>query len=110
MQLADQKQSDRDELEPILYAALINSMVQNFWAIFLGSASAAGAAVMTALKTGDGWLWAMAYAVVLGIALSFLALLAWGLHRVSAAPSQPVPRRTPPRAPRKQRDASRTTA
>lgn len=34
MQLADQKQSDRDELEPILYAALINSMVQNFWAIF----------------------------------------------------------------------------
>ena len=53
MQLADQKQSDRDELEPILYAALINSMVQNFWAIFLGSASTAVAAVMTALKTGD---------------------------------------------------------
>ena len=39
MQLADQKQSDRDELEPILYAALVNSMVQNFWAIFLGSAN-----------------------------------------------------------------------
>ena len=53
MQLADQKQSDRDELEPILYAALINSMVQNFWAIFLGSACTAVAAVMTALKTGD---------------------------------------------------------
>ncbi len=61
-------------------------------------------------KTAAGWLWAMAYAVVLGIAVSFLALLAWGLHRVSAAPSKPVPTRTPPRAPRQQRDASLTTA
>ena len=64
MQLADQKQSDRDELEPILYAALVNSMVQNFWAIFLGSASAAVAAVMTALKTGDVRLWPIAFALI----------------------------------------------
>ncbi|RZN07704.1 diguanylate cyclase [Bradyrhizobium genosp. SA-3] len=64
MQLADQKQSDRDELEPILYAALINSMVQNFWAIFLGSASAAVAAVMTALKTGDVLLWPIAFLII----------------------------------------------
>ena len=72
MQLADQKQSDRDELEPILYAALINSMVQNFWAIFLGSASAAVAAVMTALKTGDVWLWPIAFLLIaIGTARAF---------------------------------------
>jgi diguanylate cyclase (GGDEF)-like protein len=72
MQLADQKQSDRDELEPILYAALINSMVQNFWAIFLGSASAAVAAVMTALKTGDVWLWPLAFLLIaIGTARAF---------------------------------------
>ncbi|QPF95101.1 putative bifunctional diguanylate cyclase/phosphodiesterase [Bradyrhizobium commune] len=72
MQLADQKQSDRDELEPILYAALINSMVQNFWAIFLGSASTAVAAVMTALKTGDVWQWPIAFMIIaIGTARAF---------------------------------------
>ena len=72
MQLADQKQSDRDELEPILYAALINSMVQNFWAIFLGSACTAVAAVMTALKTGDVLLWPIAFLIIaIGTARAF---------------------------------------
>jgi hypothetical protein len=38
-------------------------------------------------------LWAIAYAVVLGIALAFLALLAWGVHRVSTArPPESAPR------------------
>ncbi|MGY8667133.1 EAL domain-containing protein [Bradyrhizobium sp. UFLA05-109] len=72
MQLADQKQSDRDELEPILYAALINSMVQNFWAIFIGSACTAVAAVMTALKTGDVLLWPIAFLIIaIGTARAF---------------------------------------
>ncbi|MCP3392653.1 EAL domain-containing protein [Bradyrhizobium sp. CCGB12] len=72
MQLADQKQSDRDELEPILYAALVNSMVQNFWAIFLGSACTAVAAVMTALKTGDVLLWPIAFLIIaIGTARAF---------------------------------------
>ena len=30
-----------------------------------------------------GWLWGVAYGAVLAIALGFLALLAWGVHRVS---------------------------
>ena len=42
-----------------------------------------------------GWLWAAAYGAVLAIALGFLALLAWGVHRVStaaaAAAGRPVP-------------------
>jgi hypothetical protein len=33
-----------------------------------------------------GWLWATGYGVVLAISLGFLALLAWGVHRVSAPP------------------------
>ncbi len=32
-----------------------------------------------------GWLWGVAYSVILAIALAFLASLAWGVHRVSSA-------------------------
>jgi hypothetical protein len=42
-----------------------------------------------------GWLWATGYAVVLAIALGFLALLAWGVHRVAAAPEPPGGSRFP---------------
>ena len=54
MQLVDQKKrSSQDELEPVLYAALIDSMCQNFWPMLLGTLCAAVAAVMTAMKTGN---------------------------------------------------------
>jgi hypothetical protein len=60
-------------------------------------------------KTAAPFLWAIAYAVVLGIALSFLALLAWGIHRVSTSPVQESTRTV--KSPRRQqRDASLTTA
>lgn len=40
-------------------------------------------------KTGvAGWLWAVAYGVVLAIALAFLVALVWGVHRVSVAPGR----------------------
>ena len=35
-------------------------------------------------KSAAGWLWAVAYGVVLLIALGFLASLVWGVHRVSS--------------------------
>ena len=55
MQLVDQKKrGSREELEPVLYAALVDSMCQNFWPMFIGSVCAAVAAVLTALKTGNG--------------------------------------------------------
>ena len=58
MQLVDQKERGNPETQsPLLYAALIDSMCQNFWPIFIGSISAAAAAVMTAIKTGNMWLW-----------------------------------------------------
>jgi len=62
-------------------------------------------------KAAAPWLWGVGYAIVLGIALSFLALLAWGIHRVStAAEAPPVRDRTPPNRPRQLRDQSLTPA
>ena len=65
MQLVDQKKrSNGDELEPVLYAALIDSMLQNFWPMFIGAVSAAAAALMTALKTGNILLWPCAILII----------------------------------------------
>ena len=62
-------------------------------------------------KSAAPWLWGVGYAVVLGIALSFLALLAWGIHRVSTAPAMASVRKaTPPVKPRKKGDRSLTPA
>ena len=45
-------------------------------------------------KTTAGWLWGVAYGVVLAITLGFLALLTWGLHRLAvAAEAVPHPAR-----------------
>ncbi|MDI1262431.1 MAG: EAL domain-containing protein [bacterium] len=67
MQLVDQKKrSSQDELEPVLYAALIDSMCQNFWPMLLGTLCTAVAAVLTALKTGNPLLWPCA-ALIVGI-------------------------------------------
>ncbi|WP_291854501.1 EAL domain-containing protein [Bradyrhizobium sp.] len=65
MQLVDQKKrNSREELEPILYAALVDSMCQNFWPMFIGSLSTAIAAVLTALKTGNVLLWPCAVLII----------------------------------------------
>jgi diguanylate cyclase (GGDEF)-like protein len=65
MQLVDQeKRSNQEELDPVLYAALVDSMCQNFWPMFNGSVCAASAALMTALKTGNVWLWPCAVLII----------------------------------------------
>lgn len=65
MQLVDQKKrSNPDELGPVLYAALVDSMCQNFWPMFIGSVSGAAAALMTALKTGNVLIWPCALLLV----------------------------------------------
>jgi hypothetical protein len=50
-------------------------------------------------KSAAPALWAIAYAAVIGIALGFLALLAWGVHRLSATGAQRAP--AAPRPPRR---------
>ena len=65
MQLVDhKKRSSQEELEPVLYAALIDSMCQNFWPMMLGTLCTAIAAVLTAMKTGNTLLWPVAAAIV----------------------------------------------
>ena len=65
MQLVDhKKRSSNDELETALYAALIDSMLQNFWPMFIGSLSTAIATVMTALKTGNLLIWPCAVLII----------------------------------------------
>jgi diguanylate cyclase (GGDEF)-like protein len=73
MQLVDQKKrSSQEELEPVLYSALIDSMCQNFWPMFIGTVCTAAAAVMTALKTGNMLLWPFVVLIIgIGTARAF---------------------------------------
>jgi diguanylate cyclase (GGDEF)-like protein len=65
MQLVDQeKRSNQVELEPVLYAALVDSMCQNFWPLFFGGVCAAAAALMTAIKTGNVLLWPIVFLII----------------------------------------------
>ena len=65
MQLVEQKKrSSQEELEPVLYAALIDSMCQNFWPMLFGSVCSAVAALLTALKTGNVLLWPCAVLII----------------------------------------------
>ena len=95
MQSVDQNQPGKDdELEPVLYAALIDSMLQNFWPMLVGSLSTAIATVMTALKTGNMLLWPFVVLIIgIGTARAFqvnelagaFASLALGLNAIATA-------------------------
>ena len=50
MQLANQPRDTDQNLSPELYAALVDSMCQNFWPMLIGSICTAAAALMTALE------------------------------------------------------------
>jgi diguanylate cyclase (GGDEF)-like protein len=74
MQLADYKKrrSEEEALSPAIYAALVDSMCQNFWPILNGTVCAAVLALLTALKTGNVWIWPCAVLiVVIGTARAF---------------------------------------
>jgi diguanylate cyclase (GGDEF)-like protein len=74
MQLADYKKRRNKEeaLSPSIYAALVDSMCQNFWPMLIGTICSALAAFMTALKTGNLWLWPCALLIMaIGTARAF---------------------------------------
>jgi diguanylate cyclase (GGDEF)-like protein len=72
MQLADNPINLDRDMPPTIYAALVDSMCQNFWPMLTGTICAAAAALMTALKTGIPWLWPCAILiVVIGSARAF---------------------------------------
>src|ERR1700745_3062893 len=58
MQLVDEKkQGNHEELPPTIYAALVDSLFQNFTATLAGTLTSTIIAVMTALKTGNHMVW-----------------------------------------------------
>jgi diguanylate cyclase (GGDEF)-like protein len=57
MQLAGPTTDSDQKMSPSIYAALIDSLFQDPGPLFAGALCAAIAAVMTALKTGNSWLW-----------------------------------------------------
>lgn len=57
MQLAGQTNDHDLKMSPSIYAALIDSLFQDPGPLFAGALCAAVAAIMTAVKTGNVWLW-----------------------------------------------------
>ena len=57
MQLAGQSKDPDQKMSPSIYAALIDSLFQDPGPMFAGALCAAVAAIMTAVKTGNPWLW-----------------------------------------------------
>ncbi len=74
MQLADHKKrrDEEEALSPAIYAALVDSMCQNFWPILNGTVCAAVCALMTAIKTGNVLIWpCVVLIIVIGTARAF---------------------------------------
>ena len=57
MQLASETGDPDDKMPPSIYAALIDSLFQDPGPLFAGALCAAAGAIMTAVKTGNPWLW-----------------------------------------------------
>jgi diguanylate cyclase (GGDEF)-like protein len=57
MQLASEPSDPHQKMSPSIYAALIDSLFQDPGPLFAGALCAAVAAIMTAVKTGNAWLW-----------------------------------------------------
>jgi diguanylate cyclase (GGDEF)-like protein len=57
MQLASQTGDPDQKMPPSIYAALIDSLFQDPGPLFAGALCAAAGAIMTAVKTGNLWLW-----------------------------------------------------
>jgi diguanylate cyclase (GGDEF)-like protein len=82
MQLAGQTTDPDQKISPSIYTALVDSLFQNPGPMFAGAVFAAIAAVMTALKSGDDWLWPCA-----GLLIVTGAVRAFDMQRYKARKS-----------------------
>jgi diguanylate cyclase (GGDEF)-like protein len=64
MQLIDRIPKQDERLTPAIYAALVDSLYQNPAPMLAGAICAGVAALMTAVKTGNVWLWPCALLIV----------------------------------------------
>jgi len=82
MQLADPKTIPKErDLPPSIATALVDSLFQNFPATFAGFIAAAIAAVMTADKTGNVWLWPCAGLIVVVGSIRTLQMRRYEIER-----------------------------
>src|SRR6266404_5649806 len=64
MQLTGQTKSPDLKMSPSIYAALVDSLFENPVPLLAGAACAGAAALMTAVKTGNRFLWPVALLIV----------------------------------------------
>src|SRR4051794_38359286 len=78
MQLAAESKSLDETMSPSTYAGMINSLFQDPGPMFAGALCNAIAAIMTAVKTGNVWLWPC---VLLLVAIGALRALDMGRYK-----------------------------
>jgi diguanylate cyclase (GGDEF)-like protein len=88
MQLASQSGEPDQKVSPSIYAALIDSLFQDPGPLFAGALCAAVAALMTALKTGNVWLWPCVALLVLSGGARALDIRSYQIRRSELPPSQ----------------------
>ena len=68
MQFADHKDASRQRMSPSIYAALVDSLFENPIPMLAGSICAGAAATLTAIKTGNDWLW-LCVVLIIGLGI-----------------------------------------
>jgi diguanylate cyclase (GGDEF)-like protein len=87
MQLASQTKDPDQKMSPSIYAALIDSLFQDPAPMFAGALCAAVAAIMTAVKTGNWWLWPCVALLIVTGAVRALDTRQYQRHSSNLTPS-----------------------
>src|SRR5260221_3651440 len=87
MQLESQTADPDQKMSPSIYTALIDSLFQDPGPMFAGALCAAVAAIMTAMKTGNAWLWPCAALVIVTGAVRALDMRQYQKQRRNSGPT-----------------------
>jgi diguanylate cyclase (GGDEF)-like protein len=87
MQLTGQTKSPDLKMSPSIYAALVDSLFENSVPLLAGAVCAAAAALMTAVKTGNQFLWPVALLIV---AIGLFRAIEVGRYQKSKATLTPT--------------------
>ncbi len=87
MQLESQTADPDQKMSPSIYTALIDSLFQDPGPMFAGALCAAVAAIMTAMKTGNAWLWPCAALLIVTGAVRALDMRQYQKQRRNSGPT-----------------------
>src|SRR5260370_10559386 len=87
MQLESQTGDPDQKMSPSIYTALIDSLFQDPGPMFAGALCAAVAAIMTAMKTGNAWLWPCAALLIVTGAVRALDMRQYQKQRRNSGPT-----------------------